>query len=65
MLHSIGVHSSVIALDDSFDAEALYGDEDTSASHDDVSDELPSLCLTLNLSSTSGLENSRIQCFVS
>lgn len=65
-LHGSGVHGGVIALDNSFDAEALA----MAMQHlHDVSDELPSLCLThsLDLSSTSGSENSkaRIQCFVS
>ena len=42
-LHGSGVHGGVIALDDSFNAEALA--MAMKIPHD-VSDELPSLCLT-------------------
>ena len=45
-LHGSGVHGGVIALDDSFDAEALAMAMKIPQHLHDVSDELPSLCLT-------------------
>ena len=45
-LHCSGVHGGVIALDDSFDAEALAMAVKISQHLHDVSDELPSLYLT-------------------
>ena len=45
-LHGSGVHGGVIALDDSIDAEALAMTMKIPQHLHDVSDELPSLCLT-------------------
>ena len=59
-LHGSGVHGGVIALDDSFDAEALAMAMKIPQHLHDVSDELPSLCLTHStISSTSGSENGK------
>ena len=45
-LHGSGVHGGVIALDNSFDAESLAMAMKIPQHLHDVSDELPSLCLT-------------------